>query len=417
MKKRLVVVGNGLAAIRFLERLFTLQPSRFEVTVIGKEHAYNRHFLSRILQNGEAFEKANVDLDEWYKEHGVRVITREIVNTVDPLVRHVKTDRGRKFTYDKLVLATGSTPHILPIRGAGKSGVMTFRTLEDCVALMDAPNHSKKAAVIGAGLLGLETAMGLVERGVQTTVVHHQPNVMNRQLDRLASEMLQEELEGKGIRFALSKRTKEIIGDRRAEGIRFSDGSILEADLVLMTVGVKPTIELAKRAGIAFHRGILIDDYLQTSDPNVYAIGECAEHRSVTYGVVEPIQDQAECLAKILAGVPVRYTGSVMSTTLNIANVKAFSTGQVLETEETRTYQWIDPIRLIYKKIVTLHGYIIGAILYGDTSESAKLSHLVNNLSPVSEIPAHQLFPSEKTRTSNLALVPQKMHTTKAAQS
>ena len=417
MKKRLVVVGNGLVAIRFLESLLAIQPTSFEITVIGKEHAYNRHLLSRILQGDVAFEKADVHLDSWYKERGVRLIVNEIVSTVDPLARHLKTDRGRKIAYDKLVLATGSTPHILPVKGAGKAGVMTFRTLEDCVALMEAPKQYKKAAVIGAGLLGLETAMGLVQKGINTTVVHHQPNVMNRQLDRLASEMLQEELEAKGIHFALSKRTKEIVGASHAEGLRFSDGSILEADLVLMSVGVKPNVELAKKAGIDFHRGILVDDYLQTSDPNVYAIGECAEHRDVTYGVVEPIHEQAECLARNLAGIPVRYPGSVMSTTLNIANVQAFSTGQVLETEETRTYQWIDPIRLIYKKIVTLHGHIIGAILYGDTSESAKLSHLVNRLSSVSEIPPHQLFPDENIRRSNLALVPKKVHTNKTAQS
>lgn len=417
MKKRLVVIGNGLAGIQFLERLLSMKPSSFEVTVIGKEPVYKRYLLSRVLQKEVSFEDVKLGDDGWYLQHGVRLFKNETVVTVDPLVRNVKTDRGRKIAYDLLVFATGSNPHLLPVIGAGKEGVMTFRTMEDCITLMNASNHYQKAAVIGAGILGLETAMGLVQRGIKTTVVHHQPNVMNRQLDRLASEMLQEDLERMGIHFSLSKRAKEIIGTSHVEGIGFSDGTSLEADLVLMSVGVKPNIELAKKSGLDVHRGILVDDFLQTSDPSIYAIGECAEHRDMTYGLTEPILEQAEHLARTLAGDPEPYTGSIMSTTLNIASVKVFSAGQVLETEETRTFQWIDPIRHNYKKIVTLHGRVIGAILYGDTSEATLLAKLVNSLAPVSEIPSNQLFPEQKIARNTLALVPKDGSSSKTAQS
>ena len=417
VKKRLVVIGNGLAGIQFLERLLSSKPSSFEVTVIGKEPAYKRYLLSRVLQKEIPFEDVKLEDDGWYLKRGVRLFKNETVVTVDPLVRHVKTDRGRKITYDLLVFATGSNPHLLPVKGAGKEDVMTFRTIEDCMTLMNAPNHYQKAVVIGAGILGLETAMGLVQRGIKTTVVHHQPNVMNRQLDRLASEMLQEDLERMGIHFSLSKRAKEIIGTSHVEGVRFSDGTSLKADLVLMSVGVKPNIELAKKSGLDVHRGILVDDFLQTSDPSIYAIGECAEHRDMTYGLTEPILEQAEHLARTLAGYPEPYTGSIMSTSLNIDNVNVFSSGHVLETEETRTFQWIDPIRHIYKKIVTLHGRVIGAILYGDTSEAALLAKLVNSLAPVSEIPSNQLFPEKKVTRSTLALVPKDGRSSKTAQS
>ncbi|WP_226658806.1 NAD(P)/FAD-dependent oxidoreductase [Pseudalkalibacillus hwajinpoensis] len=417
MKKRLVVIGNGLAGIQFLERLLLMKPSSFEVTIIGKEPAYKRYLLSRILQKDVTLEKADVEDGNWYKQRGIRLIENETVISIDPLGRYVKTERGRKLAYDILVFATGAHPHVLPVKGAGKSGVMTFRSMNDCKALMEAPKQYRKAAVIGAGILGLETAMGLVQRGMETTVVHHQPNVMNRQLDRLASEMLQEDLEKLGIQFALRKRTKEILGEACAEGLSFSDGTSLEADFVVMAVGVKPNVELAKKSGVDVHRGILVNDYLQTSDPHIYAIGECAEHRDVTYGVIDPIIDQAEHLARTIVGRPEQYHGSIASTTLNISRISLFSIGQVLETEDTRTYQWIDPIRHIYKKIVTLHGHVIGAILYGDTSEAVKLAKLVNRLAPVSEIPSNQLFPEERKRKNKLTLVPKSDQASKTAQS
>ncbi|WP_273853420.1 NAD(P)/FAD-dependent oxidoreductase [Guptibacillus spartinae] len=415
--KRLVVIGNGVAGIQFIERLLSMNSSRFDITIIGNEPAYKRYLLSRILQHDMAVEKAKVEDDDWYNQRGIRLIENETAVMIDSLSRQVKTDRGRKIAYDTLVLATGANPHILPVKGAGKTGVMTFRSMEDCKALMEASKRYRKAAVIGAGILGLETAMGLVQQGIDTTVVHHQPNVMNRQLDRLASEMLQEDLETLGVKFALCKRTKEINGEANVQSLTFSDGTLLEIDLVLMAVGVKPNVELAKKSGLEVHRGILVDDYLQTSDPSIYAIGECAEHRGVTYGVIDPILDQAEHLAQTLAGSPKQYHGSTPSTTLNISGISLFSAGQVLETEDTRTYQWIDPIRHIYKKIVTLHGYVIGAILYGDTSEAVILAKLVSRLAPVSDIPSNQLFPEERKRKTNLTLVPRSDQVNRTAQS
>ncbi|WP_347551171.1 FAD-dependent oxidoreductase [Pseudalkalibacillus hwajinpoensis] len=418
MKAKLMVVGNGEAATRFLESLLSIQAKGFEITVVGKEPqpAYKRHLLTRILQGEVAMEDAVFQDSDWYKSSGIRYYSNESVLTIDTDRSQVKTDRGRKVRYDHLVIATGSSPYLLPIQGAGKKGVKTYRTLEDCRELIQTSETYKKAAVIGAGLLGLEVAMGLVHLGLETTVVHHQPNVMNRQLDRLASEMLQEALAANGLNFALSKRTREITGDSHVKGIRFSDGSMMEADLVLMSVGIRPNVELAKKAGLEVHRGIVIDDDLCTSVPNVYAIGECAEHRDVLYGTIGPIYEQAEHLARKLCDLPARYTGSMVSTHLNIRSINVFSTGQVLETEETRTFQWIDPIRHIYKKVVTLHGHVIGAILYGDTSDALRLTQLVKEFAPVNEIPSNTLFPNVSRDRHNLKLVSKKFLSSGAGQ-
>ncbi|WP_394173043.1 NAD(P)/FAD-dependent oxidoreductase [Guptibacillus hwajinpoensis] len=410
--KRIVVVGAGMAAIRFLESLLSVKSFRFEIMIIGEERqpSYKRHLLSRVLQGEMRVEETLSHEQEWYQRNGIRFLMNEKVQSIDCNDQQVKTDRGRKVRYDYLVLATGSTPHLLPVKGVGKQGVRTFRTLEDCYALLENAHLYKKAAVIGAGVLGLEAAMGLVSLGVETTVVHHQPNVMNRQLDRLSAEMLQEELEERGVTFLLSKRTKEVLGNSQVEGIRFADGTILETDLVLMSVGIRPNIELARKAGLEVHRGIVVNDDLQTSMPNIFAIGECIEHREATYGATEPIYEHADSLARTLTGfLATGYQGSTVSTHLNIGGINVFSSGQVLETEETRTFQWIDPIRHVYKKIVTLHGRVIGAILYGDTSEAKHLKRLVQELAPVSSIPSNHLFRGEDISShSTLKIVTKK---------
>ncbi|MBN8210556.1 NAD(P)/FAD-dependent oxidoreductase [Bacillus sp. NTK071] len=393
--KKIVVVGMGMAAIRFVENLLSVKTVHFEILIIGKENnpAYKRHLLTRVLQGEFGIEESIIHDKNWYESNGIRCLMNEKVVAVDSESQEVKTDRGRKVRYDYLVMATGSTPHYLPVKGAGKKGVVTLRTIDDCHHLIEKAHQYKKAVVIGAGILGLETAMGLVSLGVETTVIHHQPNVMNRQLDRLAAEMLQEALEARGVRFLLNKRTKELIGQSSVEGIRFSDGNSLESDLVLMSVGIRPNIELAKKAGLDVHRGVIVNDHLQTSVPNIFAIGECIEHREVTYGGIDPIYEQADYLARLMTGIQVNgYMGSTVSTHLHIKGIKAFSCGQVLETEETRTFQWIDPIRHIYKKIVTFNGRVIGAILFGDTSESKRIATLVEEWAPVSEIPSNHLF-------------------------
>ncbi len=407
-----MVVGAGMAAIRFLESLLSVKSIRFEIVIIGEERhpAYKRHLLSRVLQGEVKVEETLTYEQEWYQKKGIRFLTNEKVQSIDRHSQQVKTDRGRNVRYDYLVIATGSTPHLLPVKGVGKQGVKTFRTLDDCYEILENAQRYKKAAVIGAGVLGLEAAMGLVSLGVDTTVVHHQPNVMNRQLDRLSAEMLQEELGARGVKFLLSKRTKELFGTSRVEGIRFTDGTILETDLVLMSVGIRPNIELARKAGLEVHRGIVVNDDLQTSDPTIFAIGECIEHREATYGTTEPIYEQADYLARMLAGfLATGYQGSTVSTQLNIGGINVFSSGHVLETEETRTFQWIDPIRHVYKKIVTLHGRVIGAILYGDTSEAPRLKRLVKEFAPVSSIPSNQLFHAEDVRSpSTLKIVTKK---------
>ncbi|WP_394173322.1 nitrite reductase large subunit NirB [Guptibacillus hwajinpoensis] len=409
MKEKILLVGNGMAGIRFLESFLKIEPERYDITVIGKERypAYNRIMLSSILQGDTTLEDVVIYDMDWYTANGIRFLSDETVLSVHPGLNQVKTDKGRKLSYDHLVIASGSSPYILPVKGADKDGVMTFRTLQDYEEVLSRSGRYKKATVIGAGLLGLEAAMGLVHHGFETTVVHHQPNVMNRQLDTYAAGLLQEQLEAKGVRFALNKRTKELIGNRRVESIRFVDGHTLETDLVLMSVGIRPNIEFVKRSGLEIRKGIVVDDYMRTNIPNVYAIGECAEHRAVTYGLVGPIYEQASQLARTLSGLRgERYKGSTVSTFLKIRDIEAFSSGQVLETEETRTFKWVDPVRNIYKKIVTMHGSVVGAILYGDTTDAKQISQMVIEQAPVTNIPEYHVLSSDSTRDSGFLEVP-----------
>jgi nitrite reductase (NADH) large subunit len=409
VKEKILVVGNGMAGIRFLESFLKIEPERFEITVIGKERypAYNRMMLSSILQGETPLEDVVIYDMEWYVSQGICFFANETVVSILPASNQVKTDRGRKIPYDHLVIASGSSPYVLPVKGADLDGVMAFRTLQDYEELLSRAGRSRKATVIGAGLLGLEAAVGLVNHGFETTVVHHQPNVMNRQLDTYAAGLLQEELEAQGIRFLLNKRTKELQGNRRVEAIRFADGHSMETDLVLMSVGIRPNVDFARRSGLEIRKGIVVNDAMQTNLSNVYAIGECAEHGGVTYGLVGPIYEQASQLARTLSGIRgERYKGSTVSTFLKIRNIEAFSAGQVLETEETRTFKWIDPVRNIYKKIVTMNDSIIGAILYGDTTDANQISKMVLDQASVKEIPEYSMMPGESSGETTMLEVP-----------
>ncbi|SUA97878.1 nitrite reductase (NAD(P)H) [Paenibacillus thiaminolyticus] len=378
-KWRLAVVGNGMAGINTVEQLLKLT-DRCDITVIGEEpHPnYNRILLSYVLEGSKKLDDIVLNPYWWYDEAGITLLAGEKGERIDTERRVVLTDKGREVPYDRVIIATGSTPFRLPVPGADKEGVVGFRSIEDCDRMIAAAGTYKTAAVIGGGLLGLEAAKGLVQLGMDVTVVHLPEYVMERQLDMTAARLLEQELERQGIRFALGKQTVEITGGERVEGLRFSDGTELKAEFVVMAVGICPNIGIGQASGLDVNRGIVVDDCLRTSAEDVYAVGECTEHRGVCYGLVAPLFEQGAVLAKTLAGVETKpYEGSVCSTKLKVSGVDVFSTGIFLETPECTTLTFHDGWKRTYRKIVLRDNIIVGAVLFGDTDDGAKLERLV----------------------------------------
>lgn len=378
-KWRLVVVGNGMAGINTVEQLLKLT-DRYDITVIGEEpHPnYNRILLSYVLEGSKKLDDIVLNPYSWYEEAGITLLAGEMGERIDTERRVVLTDAGREVPYDRVIIATGSTPFRLPVPGADKEGVIGFRSIEDCDRMIAAAGTYKTAAVIGGGLLGLEAAKGLVQLGMDVTVVHLPDYVMERQLDMTAARLLEQELERQGIRFALGKQTVEITGGERVEGLRFSDGTELKAEFVVMAVGIRPNVGIGQASGLDVNRGIVVDDWLRTSAEDVYAVGECTEHRGVCYGLVAPLFEQGAVLAKTLAGVETQpYEGSVCSTKLKVSGVDVFSTGIFLETPECATLTFHDGWKRTYRKIVLRDNIIVGAVLFGDTDDAAKLERLV----------------------------------------
>ncbi|RJG23976.1 nitrite reductase large subunit NirB [Paenibacillus thiaminolyticus] len=378
-KWRLVVVGNGMAGINTVEQLMKLT-DRYDITVIGEEpHPnYNRILLSYVLEGSKKLDDIVLNPYSWYEEAGITLLSGEKGERIDTERRIVLTDKGREVPYDRVIIATGSTPFRLPVPGADKEGVVGFRSIEDCDRMIAAAGTYKTAAVIGGGLLGLEAAKGLVQLGMDVTVVHLPDYVMERQLDMTAARLLEQELERQGIRFALGKQTVEITGGECVEGLRFSDGTELKTEFVVMAVGIRPNIGIGQASGLDVNRGIVVDDCLRTSAKDVYAVGECTEHRGVCYGLVAPLFEQGAVLAKTLAGVETKaYEGSVCSTKLKVSGVDVFSTGIFLETPECTTLTFHDGWKRTYRKIVLRDNIIVGAVLFGDTDDAAKLERLV----------------------------------------
>ncbi|PZM64435.1 nitrite reductase large subunit NirB [Paenibacillus dendritiformis] len=378
-KWRLVVIGNGMAGINTVEQLLKLT-DRYDITVIGEEpHPnYNRILLSYVLEGSKKLDDIVLNPYSWYEEAGITLLAGEMGERIDTERRVVLTDKGREVPYDRVIIATGSTPFRLPVPGADKEGVVGFRSIEDCDRMIAAAGTYKTAAVIGGGLLGLEAAKGLVQLGMDVTVVHLPDYVMERQLDLTAARLLEQELERQGIRFALGKQTVEITGGERVEGLRFSDGTELKAEFVVMAVGIRPNVGIGQASGLDVNRGIVVDDWLRTSAEDVYAVGECTEHRGVCYGLVAPLFEQGAVLAKTLAGVETKpYEGSVCSTKLKVSGVDVFSTGIFLETPECATLTFHDGWKRTYRKIVLRDNIIVGAVLFGDTDDAAKLERLV----------------------------------------
>ncbi|OBZ17278.1 nitrite reductase large subunit NirB [Bacillus sp. FJAT-26390] len=388
-REKLIVIGNGMAGIKCVEEIIKLAPEKFQITVFGNEpHPnYNRILLSKVLQGDSSIESIVINDWSWYEERGIRLYTGETVNHIHTDSKYITTISGIRAEYNSLIIATGSSAFIPPIAGVHKSGVISFRSIKDCKTMMDYAKKYKKAAVIGGGLLGLEAARGLLHLGMETDVIHNAPYLMNRQLDRISSDMLRKELEEQGMRFWLSKETESITGLNRAKGIRFTNGSTLEADLIVISVGIRPNVELAKQSGIATNRAIMVDDFMRTSKPHIYAVGECAEHRGVAYGLVAPLYEQGKVLAKSICGNPSEpYLGSVPYAQLKVSGVEVFSVGEIRQEEAETAIQLYDGIRGTYKKVTMKGGAVSGVILFGDTAEGMSLLDLVKREAPVTEL-------------------------------
>ncbi|KWX88054.1 nitrite reductase, partial [Paenibacillus riograndensis] len=281
MRKKLVLVGNGMAGVRAIEHLLKLSPEAYEITIFGSEpHPnYNRIMLSSVLAGGSSMEEIIINDLEWYHSHGIRLYTGHTITSIDTAKRKVYSDKGIAMPYDELILATGSNPFMLPLPGAEKEGVIAFRDIKDCQIMQETSQSYRKAVVIGGGLLGLEAARGLLHLGMEVSVVHIHPYIMERQLDEPASVMLRKELEEQGMKFLLNKQSEAILGKKRVKGLLFTDGEIADADLIVMAVGIKPNVDLAQKSGVQTNRGIVVNDYMETNIPGIYAVGECAEHR------------------------------------------------------------------------------------------------------------------------------------------
>ena len=373
-KEKLVLIGNGMAGIRTIEELLKLVPDMYDITVFGDEpHGnYNRIMLSPVLAGEKTINEIMLNTEQWYEDRQITLHKGVKVEKIDRVNNHVHTDNGQGVNYDRLLIATGSQAFMLPIPGVDKQGVLTFRDISDVHSMLAAAQQYKKAVVIGGGLLGLEAANGLLKQGMDVSVVHLVDSLMERQLDKPAASMLQASLEQRGLKFLMAHSTSEILGDERVTGVRFSDGSEIETDLVVMAIGIKPNIELAQQAGLHCERGIVVNDTLQTFDPKIYAVGECVQHRAHTYGLVAPLFEQAKVCANHLAQYGIgRYEGTVTSTKLKVTGIELFSAGDIVGNDQTEELLFMDASGGNYKKIIIKDNQIKGAVLYGNTLDGS----------------------------------------------
>jgi nitrite reductase (NADH) large subunit len=395
MKEQLVVVGNGMAGMRTVEELLKLAPDKYAITVFGAEpHPnYNRILLSPVLTGEKQFGEILLNDDAWYAEHGITLYKGKTVTEIDRRQRVVKASDGTSAAYDRLLLATGSNPFILPVPGKELPGVIVFRDFADVETMLTAAKQYRHAVVIGGGLLGLEAANGLMKQGMKVTVVHLPDVLMERQLDAPAAKMLKKSLEDRGLEFVLQGVTQEIIGKNRVQGVRLKDGRELTADLVVMAVGIRPNIELAKKARLYCERGVVVSDTMQSYDPAIYAVGECVQHRGQTYGLVAPLFEQAKVCANHLAHFGIsRYEGSITSTKLKVTGIDLFSAGNFSGGDQTEEIVLQDAGAGMYKKVVLKDNRIQGAVMYGDTMDGAWYFQLMRDGTDVSNLRDKLLF-------------------------
>lgn len=392
-KQHVVIIGGGLAAIRLMEQLRE-RSARVHISIFSKEKTlpYNRIQLSSYL-NGEITEDdLTTYTNKWFRRNNVSFHPGETVQNVLKEEKKIITASG-EHSYDHLVFATGSLPLIPPVEGVEKEGVFPFRTLEDCRRLVGAAEHKRRILVIGGGLLGLEAANGLSRFDAEVTVIQRADNIMDRQLDRQSAAMLQGKLERRGVKFLLSKDVTSVLGLRKVSGIAFGDGTHMEADMVVFAIGIRPQLKLAEASGIETNRGIIVNDRMETSEKHIYAIGECIEHDGRTYGLVQPVNEQADVLARRLSGEhKAYYKGSSTSAKLKISGVELFSVGSLIEDEATKSWVLHDEENELYKKIVFRHKTVQGAVLYGNTTNSDLLKSLVMTDKPINASEKKQLL-------------------------
>jgi nitrite reductase (NADH) large subunit len=398
-KLKLVVVGNGMAGMRTVEELLKIAPDFYGITVFGDEPYpnYNRIMLSPVLANEQTIDDIILNSREWYAENNITLHTGARIHKIDRKNRVVYAEDGTSAEYDRLLLATGSKPFMPPIPGKDLEGVLGYRDIKDTNDMIETAKKYKKAVVIGGGLLGLEAANGLKIQGMDVTVVHRNEWLLEKQLDKTAGKMLQNNLEAKGLNFLLLKNTELIAGnqDGRVSSVRFTDGMEIPADLVVMTVGIRPNFALAESAGIYCNKGIVVNDTMQTYDPRIYAVGECVAHRGISYGLVAPLFEMAKVCATHLANFGIGlYKGSVTSTKLKVTGIDLFSAGDFSSNEDDGREEIVlhDAVGGVYKKLIIKNDKIIGGVLYGDTTDGSWYFQMLRDGKAIHEIRDHLMF-------------------------
>ena len=389
MTEKLVVIGNGMAPGRALERLFEKAPGKYQVTIFNAEANvnYDRIMLSPVLSGEKSFEEIVIHGDGWYVKHDVTLYKGHKVMAIDRAAKTVTSEHGEVAHYDKLIIATGSLPIVIPVPGHKLAGVLTYRDLDDVKAMMLAAKSGGRAVVIGGGLLGLEAAAGLQAQGMDVTVLHLMPTLMERQLDPAAGALLKATIESRGIRVITRANTHAILGDKKVTGVRLDDGTTLDADLVVMAVGIRPSAGLAKEAGLAVNRGIVVDEKMRTSDPDIFALGECAEAHGMTYGLVAPLYEMANIVAAQLAGDDsAEFRPVTTATKLKVTGITLFSAGDFSDAPGRQEIVLRDAARGVYKRLVLEGDRIVGIVFYGDSADSAWFFDLLKTGKDISEM-------------------------------
>ena len=395
MKEKLVCIGNGMAGVRTIEELLKLAPEKYEITILGSElyGNYNRVLLSPVLAGEKTVDDIILNTPDWYEQHHITLHLGHTVTQINRAKREIISDQELKIKYDRLLIATGSRPFILPVPGHNLPGVVSFREITDVKTMLEVSRHGRRAVVIGGGLLGLEAANGLMKQGMEVTVVHLGGFLMERQLDRPAADLLKNFLEQRGMTFLMGAQTTEMVGTDWVSAVRFKDGREIPTDLVVMAAGIRPNIALAQAAGIYCQHGIIVNDTMQTYDPRVYAVGECVQHRGQAYGLVAPLYEQAKVCANHLAGMGIAlYNGSVTSTKLKVTGIDVFSAGDFLGNGKTEDITFQDPSQGVYKKLVIQENCVKGAVMYGDTSDSTWYFQLIREQTNIGQIRDRLLF-------------------------
>lgn len=395
MKEKLVVIGNGMSGLRTIEDLLELTNDKYNITIYGDEpyFNYNRIMLSYILSNEKTFEDTIINHHSWYEQNNITLNKGDKVISINKEEKTITSASGKVESYDKLLIATGSLAFIPKTTGSNLKNVIAFRTKADVDTILETINKSKTAVVVGGGLLGLEAAYGIAKHGIKTVLVHRSSSILSQQLDSTGGKLLQKNLESYGIEFKLNTTVTQIDGKNEVEIVKFSDGSVVESNIVVFATGIIPNKSLAIEAGIEVNKGIVVNDFLQTSDENIFAIGECVEHKGNTYGLVAPLYEQAKVLAKHLAQVKTEgYNGSTLSTRLKISGVDLFSAGDYLGDETTEDLILLDEKVGIYKKLVIYNNKIIGMVLYGDTADASWYLKLLKEETDITELRTKILF-------------------------